>query len=214
MSVRTETIHGILSRWLDRYSPPQGMKDNPQAIQDEAEALLRVLLRFAPREAYDMWVRDALDRCAYTMKTRAWPTVGDLGAACSNLRKDRRTEAASAGGDDMGMIDRMADWHAKFGDQLPGYGRPERTAELVARGVLRDLREARFRGYALDDRQRAEAMSQPPGDDEWRHHVTVMARIKGISFAECDATERQRSGISRHSVGIPSKRVEFSGVFE
>ena len=88
MSIRTDVIRRDLGRWLDRYSPPQAMKDNARAIQDEAEALLRVLLKFAPREGYDTWVSDALDRCAFTMKTRAWPTVGELGAACSNLRKE------------------------------------------------------------------------------------------------------------------------------
>jgi hypothetical protein len=214
MSVRTEIIHGILSRWLDRYSPPVAMKDNRQAIQDEAEALLRVLLRFAPKEGYEGWVADALDRCAYGMKTRAWPTVGDLGAACSNLRKDRRGDSVSADGVEAAMIDRMADWFGKFGNQLPACGRPDRTAALVARGVLRDLREARFRGFALDDRQREEALKLPPGDDEWRHHVTVMSRLKGISYAECDAIERERSGLPRHRIGIPSKRADVAEAFE
>ena len=210
MSIRTDTIRRDLGRWLDRYSPPQAMKDNPRAIQDEGEALLRVLLKFAPREGYEGWVADALDRCAYTMKTRAWPTVGELGAACSNLRKDRIGNDLGDGNAEQAIIDRMAEWFRSCGGQLPGHGRPDRTEALVRMGVIRDLREARWRGFALDDAQWRVARTQPPGDDEWRHHVTVMARIKGISYAHCDAIERQRSGLTERRAEIPDKRANVS----
>ena len=93
MNFRTTEISQMLLRWLDRYSPPASMKDKPQAMQDEAEALLRVLLKFAPGSDYVGWVNGALDSLEYQMKTRAWPTKGEMGAVCANLRKDRAVSA-------------------------------------------------------------------------------------------------------------------------
>jgi hypothetical protein len=93
MNFRTTEISQMLLRWLDRYSPPASMKDKPQAMQDEAEALLRVLLKFAPASDYVGWVNGALDSLEYQMKTRAWPTKGEMGAVCANLRKDKAVNA-------------------------------------------------------------------------------------------------------------------------
>lgn len=88
MSVRNAEISGILIRWLERYSPPANIRENARAQQDEANALLSVLLRFAPQDGAGDWVARALDRLEYQMKTRAWPTKGELGSVCSILRKE------------------------------------------------------------------------------------------------------------------------------
>lgn len=202
MSIRTETIHRALARWLERYSPPMAIKDNMQAMQDETEALLRALLKFAPREGYDGWVAEALERCAYQMKTRAWPTVGELGAVCSNMRKERIGDAAPA--DEASTVDRMGDWFRRFGNEMPGFGRFDRTEEMIRRGHIANLREARWRGFALSEEQRRIALSQPIGREEWRHHCTVMARIHGITFEEAEAMERVRSRPD-HALAAPKR---------
>jgi hypothetical protein len=88
MTMRSAEISGLLTRWLERYTPPAQIRDNQRAQQDEAEALLAVLLRFAPQADYGAFVARALDQLEYQMKTRAWPTKGELGAVCSNMRKD------------------------------------------------------------------------------------------------------------------------------
>lgn len=82
-------ISQILLRWLERYSPPSAIKDNPRAQQDEVDSLLAVLVKFAPHDEAGPWVRRALDQLEYQMKTRAWPTKGEVGAVCSNLRKQK-----------------------------------------------------------------------------------------------------------------------------
>jgi hypothetical protein len=94
-ALRHAEINGIFTRWLERYSPPNSMRDNARAQQDEVEALLRVLLKFAPGSDAGQWVREVLDQLEYQMKTRAWPTKGELGAACSNLRKVAARSATS-----------------------------------------------------------------------------------------------------------------------
>jgi hypothetical protein len=186
-AIRTADISQRLSRFLARFSAPQGIRDNPQASQDEADALLRILLKYAPSgvEA-GPWVDRALEACAMTMKTRAWPTMQELGAACANQRKSGTADPAGDGVE-AAMVDRMADWFGKFGDQLPGCGKPSRTAELIRRGVLANEREAKIKGFDLGQDQARRAMEQPMGIDESRHH-------DGILFDLRAASERLQAG--------------------
>lgn len=90
MSIRQAEIAKGLADWLALYSPPRNIAGNPQAIQREMDRLIAVLVKFAPQDGYNGWVSTVLDQCAYQMKTRAWPTVGELGAACSNARKSMK----------------------------------------------------------------------------------------------------------------------------
>jgi len=90
MTLRAAEIAKQFQDWAERLTPPQGIKNNPKAMQAEWDALLKVLLRFAPGDGYHQWVAEALDSCAMKLKTRAWPTVNELGAACANYRKERR----------------------------------------------------------------------------------------------------------------------------
>lgn len=94
MNIRTETIAKIFQSWLKRYSPPRMMADDAETQKAERDTLLRVLLHFAPQADYDSWTHRALDKLEYQMKTRAWPTKGELGSVCSNLRKDGAASGA------------------------------------------------------------------------------------------------------------------------
>ena len=96
MSIRTETIANIFADFLRRYSPPMAIKGQADLEKAERDGLLRVLLKFAPASDYDVWVNRALDKLEYQMKTRAWPTKGELGAVCSNLRKETGSALAEA----------------------------------------------------------------------------------------------------------------------
>lgn len=86
---RQDDIYGMFTRWLERYSPPLSMKDNERAQKDEVTALVSVIMKFAPPAGYAEFVASVLDQIEYQMKTRAWPTKGELGSVCSNLRKQQ-----------------------------------------------------------------------------------------------------------------------------
>lgn len=87
MSLRQSEITATLTRWLDRYSCPMNLRDKPQAAQAEAEALAGVLLRFAPQTEYQPFMNRVFSQLDYQMKTRAWPTVAEVSAVCSSVRK-------------------------------------------------------------------------------------------------------------------------------
>jgi len=84
---RNEAIAEELRRWLERYSPPLSLRANPRAMQDETTALLKILVRKAPNEGYLQWCQDVFEECSKLMKTRAWPTVNELGSACSAMAR-------------------------------------------------------------------------------------------------------------------------------
>lgn len=88
MNIRTETLARKFAAWLERYSPPAMMKDKPAVMQAEIDDLMRVVLKFAPQHDFEGWLGRVLDQLGYQMKTRAWPTKHELGAACSSTRKE------------------------------------------------------------------------------------------------------------------------------
>lgn len=143
MSMKTTEISQILTRWLERFTPPVGIRGNPRAAQDAADALLRALLRSAPQADYAPWVRDVLDRVEDQMKTRAWPTVAELSAACRTLRKDTpRGDAEPVEVDRFELAARRIRAKQPVGDEWI-YGRD--AHEIVARGLVSEGDLAAYR---------------------------------------------------------------------
>lgn len=96
MNIRQADIARNLTRWLDRYSCPQHLRDKPEAAQAEAEKIAAIIGRFAPQSDYQPFLNRVFDALDFQMKTRAWPTVGEVGAVCSNLRKEAPSAAGEA----------------------------------------------------------------------------------------------------------------------
>lgn len=206
-SIRDEFLTSRFNEFLDRYSPPRAIQNNPKAMQDEANDMLKAVVRNAPREGYAEWLDKVLGHLIESMTTRSWPTVGEVVKACKQFLSGRPDAQASMA--ESNAIDMLAGWFVKFRTQMPGMGRTDRTAELISRGVLANEREARHFGFDLGDDQRKRADSQPMCQAEWRRHVSVIARLKGITEAEAEAEEREifrDSAPRRRSVSVPDKR--------
>ena len=198
---RQEYLASKFNEWLERFSPPRRIANNFDAQQKDADALLGIVVNFAPKEGYAEWLDAMLRNLEGGMTTRSWPAPGEVTKAC----KSGREVGASGPRMDDGMIEeaaieRMTQWFAKFGDQMPGHGRWQRTEELIKRGVQKDYREARFRGFELSPEANREAKKQRMGMDEWRHHVRVMARIWDVSE---DDAEREIRRTAKDPVQMP-----------
>ena len=152
MNERTKIISEILGRWLEMFTPPASIKGNHRASQDAADSLLRVILKFAPQADYATWVRRILDEAEYQMKTRAWPTVHELAAVCSNRRK---SDASSPGKDDVQDRFERAAIRINNGDPVGDlwiYG--NHAHELVQRGLVRESQLVEYRSglfFAMKD---------------------------------------------------------------
>lgn len=191
MSLRNSEIARQLTEWLQRYSPPQSIKGNPKAMQAECDALLKVVLRFAPQDGYQGWVAEALEQCSYGMKTRAWPTVNELGAACSNRRKESRetvTDLTQPKDDFERYAERI---HKKMpvGDGWI-YGR--NAWELVSRGLVTE-----------DDLQPYRSALFFSMKDSWGEERALAVEAE---FKRRHAEARDVGPIRNRDVAIPNKR--------
>lgn len=152
--IRDAEIARQFAAWLESYSPPRSIAGNPELTQREAQRLAAVLIKFAPADGYDGWVSQALDQLSYQMKTRAWPTVGELGAVCSNLRKNRASFNA-------GPVEPRDTYeiHAakmKAGEPVPEsflYGRE--AVEMIARRIVDEATMTAYRSGAFFARKDA-----------------------------------------------------------
>lgn len=189
-------ISARFTRWLKRFSPPRQIANDREAMQDDADALLRIILEQAPRADCLAWYDDAIHRLEVGMNTRAWPAPGEVMKACRSALAARPSSVFGNNENDP-VIDLMIVWHNCKGRQMPGYGTPARTRELIRRGVLHDIADARHRGYAicseeqrklLVDRARRRAAGECMADimdpAEYEDHIRVLAGLKGISDEE------------------------------
>lgn len=175
------------NHWLERFSPPKHIAGKPQVMQDDAASLFRIFLDHVPAEGWQDWWANAIHLLEAGMTARSWPAPGEVVRACRGaLAKMPSTETAAQSQGEANAIQMLIDWHAKFGTQMPGLGRPDRTAELIRRGVLRNEREARFKGFVLSPAAQASVKDQAPSRAEWDHHVAVMASLDGRSRDEVD----------------------------
>ena len=88
MNMRDTDISHRVNEWLDRFSVPAHLKDKATAAQQEAEAILRMFLRYCPRDEYVPFLNRVFDQIDYQKKTRYWPTPQEVGAVCVNILKD------------------------------------------------------------------------------------------------------------------------------
>ena len=175
-------LQSAVSRFLERFTPPRGIAGNPEAMVDEAGQIAQAFSRLAPAGDLDGWWREASDELIRRMKSRAWPLVSEVEAACRAVNE--RAGAGSSHADSMAeaaALDRMEAWFRRFKSQMPGHGKPARTAELIRRGVLASEREARFHGFDLGASQSARALDQQPCRAETDHHERVTADLRALS---------------------------------
>lgn len=155
-----------LQRYLSRKSVPTSLQGKQAAQMDELAALSAAASRYCPQDEAAMvkWWRAVVDNLDETISHRAWPTVEELSKAC---RKNAE-----------------------------GFARQDRDHDSatakVARGVYRDLREARFLGEELTREEFLIARNQRMSRDEWKHHIGVLARIWNVT--EEEAQERELTG--------------------
>lgn len=196
MSIRTESIAKTFSAWLERYSPPQMMKEKPDVMQAEVETLLRVILKFAPQEGYNGWVDRMLDRLEYQMKTRAWPTKGEVGSICSNMRKETAQSSGVKAPDPKDELQVMAD-RINAGEFVGDgflYGR--QAVDLLRNGLVSGDTMRKYRSALYF------SMKDAWGEEKAR-------QVEATLIAKHDAAERLHSDTAAIEMpkGEPFKRM-------
>lgn len=185
MSIRQAEIARIFAEWLQFYSPPRQIAGKPELMQRESERLLGVIVKMAPQEGYIGWVGTVLDVVASNMKTRAWPTVAEIGAACSNARKEARKDGP-AQPTEMDVYE-IAAMRMKSGQPVGEpylYGRE--AVEIIARGLIDQETMTRYRSaafFARKDAQGEESALRWEAEAKDRHESAKVARRERLAAA-------------------------------
>jgi hypothetical protein len=144
MDPRREVLSEAFNRFLDRYAPPMHMRNSPDTMQAEADALFRMVMKFAPVTGYETWLDEVLEQLSYQMKTRAWPTVHEVGAAARNVSKTRPSAANASDKPAVDPLQRYAN-RIKAGEPVgDGYLYGRNAVEMLERGLIS---EAELRPY-------------------------------------------------------------------
>lgn len=171
MTIRDQDISERVTEWLDRFAVPMHFRDKPEAAQKEAEAILRMFLRYAPKMDYPAFINRVFDRIDYQKKDRFWPTPHDVGAACVNVSKESPKQEATADLDmspEAIMGRRMSRGESVGEDWLWG----RLAVDLIAKGMvdqatMEAYRKAAF--FARRDVQGEEAALAWEADAKERH---------------------------------------------
>lgn len=184
--MRKEFLLTKVTHLLDRLSPPRSISGNQEAQAQEIDQIVLVISKYAPKNGYETWWPEFESRLLENHQTRAWPTVFEIKQACDAGKKKADPSLVQSE-----LELRAIEWLEKHKTAHPVFNTPDITEEVVKRGVFHDYRMARFRGFALNEGQAAIAKKQRPSREEWEHHVTVMARLRGCTYEEAHAQEAQ-----------------------
>lgn len=200
---RKPEIAKLFTEWLDRYAPPQNLRDKPQAAQAEIDALIGVLLKMAPQAEYAPFIRAATEKLDFTMKVRTWPSVQELHSACTNVRKEM-PRPLDLSGDTVDMSPEAINSRRMMNGQPVGegwlYGR--QACDLIAKGIVtREVME-RYREAAY--RARAE-LYEAEAADRW------LAEAKERHEEARELYRRRHEAPQKRVITLPRKSV-FSGV--
>lgn len=178
MSFRKSEISTRLIRFLDRRSVPMHLSDKPSAQQDEIDALLQCVLRYAPRADYMPWLERLISEMSANAKTRGWPSEADVASAAREMSKVGSIKPADGGEIDFLQVvaDRMNEGEA-VGDEC-FYGRiAQRLLDSgkVSEATMRKYRSAWYFNakdvYGEEKAREKEAQAQ-----ERMRHAAELAR--------------------------------------
>jgi hypothetical protein len=178
---RDEFIKTALVGILSRKTPPAAIKGSQEGQRAEVAAMVKTIARYAPTTGIDLWWDRFEDNLSRRMKTHGWPIPSEIDASCREVSGQRAPGSEEAF--EQNSLRIMSEWRAKFGSQMPRMGRPDRTAELIRRGILKNERDAKYRGYDLDERQMSAAAGQEPTRDETSHHNRILGSLRSINEA-------------------------------
>lgn len=168
MSARNEYLAENFNAWLERYSPPRIMAERPEAAQQEADTLLRIIGRYAPTQDYAAWLDGILRTLTEGMTARTWPTGGEISKACKEASrfaaKPVEPEVVGERDEAQTAARKMNDGQHVGEGWLYGVG----ACELAARGLVTLDTMQRYRSAAFHSRK---LMYGEPAALQWENEA-------------------------------------------
>lgn len=200
-----EIIANHMSRWLTRYVPPTHLRADAGARQDEIDAIVGALMRYAPKTDVERWIDRITERLDHAMQTRAWPAVREVVDACMAIRREDQ-QAASAAPREQGEAPSFDVFQATANAIHAGRAVGEsylwgRNAvvllrrKLVTRAEIDALRRAAYYGHLTTH-----------GEDAAEAWLELAEEQHAYGIAAEDAASRKRLDVARGRVELPAMR--------
>ena len=168
--------------FLDRRATPVHLREKPEAMRAEIDALLHRLLSLAPHSQYEDWFRLFSEALDDSSNHRTWPSVNEVRAAARLVQKNWRVVDGASGnvidmrpaainlrrlrrGDAMGQ-----EWlYGKLAVELLREGATEAELDAYRSGLFFEMRDVWGEERALEiERELREAHDRALADDGQR----------------------------------------------
>jgi hypothetical protein len=183
--MRTDYLTSKLSQFLEDLSPRRVLVTESQRAR-EIERITAAVLKRAPQRGYEHWFDLWEERVQRAATAQTWPSVGDVHRAADALPQEKSEKSSH---EVAAQAHIATGWLNRFGRAPSWMNSVALTNELLDRGVLTSLREARFKGFNLSPSQERAALKERMCDDEWERHLRILANLRGQHVAEVEVAE-------------------------
>ncbi len=193
MNPREEYLNQYFNEWLDRFSPPRAIQNNPKAMQDDANAMMQTVLRHAPGKDYAVWLDDVLRNLAENMTTRSWPAPGELAKACkAKASPSDRPKAEDWKVDEYEAVSKRMRAGEAVGE---GYLYGRQAVELIKRGLVDKDTMMKYRSAAYFHRKDTHGQASATA---WEDEAKERHEAAKLMLRDTDTKPR--------NISIPNKR--------
>ena len=196
---RMELVLGELIELLSVYDLPRNLKSEKQT-KDHLELLARSVNKRFPNDTTEDHIRGTFERAAIELsskrKSNTWPVnhliIKAIDAAKGIEAKSEKSFDKTKALETAIKIftgETGSDMFAHFKGRAHGqFNKGWIAKELMKAGLLRDERDAHWRGFDMSDYM-SKVHSQRMTMDEWRNHIRIMARLRGVTEKEAAKIE-------------------------
>ena len=184
---RMTLISKELANLLGMYDPPRNIKTDEQK-RSHIEMIAKTINSKLPSDTTVDHISGTFERAAMEItakqKTSTWPHQADLIKAITKSMGSGKAHAKSLE-DDLEAAARFLD---NTGRAHPNYRSSYIALKLIGRGLLKDERDAHWRGFDMFD-YKDKYSSQRMTIDEWDNHIRVLANMCNMTKEEVEERE-------------------------
>ena len=184
---RMNQIKKELADLLLGYAAPKNLIDSSSQAK-EINAIAEMINTLFPNDTTIDHIRGSFKRAAMKLKSkhksRTWPLAADIASAIQSSMQSK--EALAKGLED--DLEAAARFLNNTGRAHPSYRSSYIAKRLIERGLLKDERDAHWRGFDMFEYKNLYT-KQRMTLDEWKNHIRILANMCNLTKEEAEDRE-------------------------
>lgn len=184
---RMTLISKELANLLGMYDPPRNIKTDDQK-RSHIEMIAKTINSKLPNDTTSDHISGTFERAAMEItskqKTSTWPHQADLIKAITKSIDSGEAQTKSIEDD----IEAAARFLEANGTAHPSYRSTFIAKQLIERGLLKDERDAHWRGFDMFEYKEL-YLKQRMTLAEWKNHIRVLANMCNMTKEEAEDRE-------------------------